>query len=91
MSALDWLADPTHREEAIAIYRKNLPQVSEANAAKAWEGLLAGTEGFQKKAKIDPWGLETVLKLRSEFGRPPKNLADPSKYVDESYYHKAVP
>ena len=47
-------------------------------------------EGFQKKAKLDLEGARTVLKLRSEFAKPQKNLTDPAKYIDESYYRKAV-
>jgi len=46
-------------------------------------------EGFQKRAKLDPAGMATVLKLRSEFGRPRKELADVNKYVDETYYREA--
>jgi ABC-type nitrate/sulfonate/bicarbonate transport system substrate-binding protein len=90
VQSLDWLADPANRAEAVAIYRKNLPQASEASASKAWEALLAGPEGFQKKGKLDIAGIATVLKLRSEFGRPRKTLTHPSKYVDESYYLKAT-
>ncbi len=90
VKSLDWLADPAHRGEAVAIYRKYLPQATDASAGKAWEVLLAGSEGFQKKGKLDRAGIETVLKLRSEFGRPQKTLTDPSKYVDESYYQKAI-
>ena len=88
--ALDWLADPMHRDDAVAVYRKYLPQASEASAAKAWEVLTQGKEGFQKRAKLDPAGMATVLKLRSEFGRPQKQLADVNKYVDESYYLEAL-
>lgn len=90
VAALDWLADPAHRDEAVAVYRKYLPQVGEENARKAWDVLLGGAEGFQKKGKLDLEGARTVLKLRSEFGRPRKDLADPSTYIDESYYRKAV-
>ena len=90
VAALDWLFDPRNRDEAVAIYRRNLPQASEAAAQKAWDALLGGTEGFQRKGKIDPRGARTVLELRSEYGRPPKRLDDPSKYIDESYYRKAV-
>jgi hypothetical protein len=32
-----------------------------------------------------------VLSLRSEFAKPPKNLTNPMKYIDDSYYRKAVP
>ena len=91
VKSLDWLADPANRAEAVTIYRKYLPQATEASATKAWEVLLTGPEGFQKKGKLDLAGIATVLKLRSEFGRPLKSLTDPSKYVDESYYRKAVP
>ena len=34
-------------------------------------------------------GVATVLRLRSEYGRPKKELTDASRYLDESYYHKA--
>jgi ABC-type nitrate/sulfonate/bicarbonate transport system substrate-binding protein len=88
--ALDWIADPANRAEAIAIYRKNIPAASEASALKAWELLTQGSEGFAKRARLDRAGMETVLKLRSEFGRPQKQLADVDKYVDESYYREAV-
>jgi ABC-type nitrate/sulfonate/bicarbonate transport system substrate-binding protein len=91
VSALDWLADPANRDAAVAIYRNYLPQVSEENGRKAWNALLTGTEGLQKKGKIDLAGAATVLRIRSEFGRPQKTLTDPSKYIDESYYKKAVP
>jgi ABC-type nitrate/sulfonate/bicarbonate transport system substrate-binding protein len=90
VKSLDWLADPANRVEAVAIYRRNIPAASAEAANKAWDVLLAGPEGFQRKGKLDLAGIKTVLELRSEFGRPQKNLADPSKYVDESYYRKAL-
>jgi ABC-type nitrate/sulfonate/bicarbonate transport system substrate-binding protein len=90
VAALDWLGDPANRAEAVAIYRKNIPQASEEAANKAWHVLLGGSEGFQKKGKLDRAGIATVLKLRSEFGVPRKELTDPQKYVDESYYNKAT-
>jgi ABC-type nitrate/sulfonate/bicarbonate transport system substrate-binding protein len=90
VAALAWLADPANRDEAVAIYRRNLPRASEAAAQKAWEVLLAGPEGFQKRGEISIAGVRTVLELRSEYGRPRKDLSDPSKYIDESYYRKAL-
>ena len=90
VEALDWLADRAHIDEAVAIYRRNIPNASEEGAKKAWEALVAGSEGFAKKGKIDLEGARTVLKLRSEYGEPRKMLDDPSKYIDESYYLKAL-
>ena len=90
VKALDWLRDPSHRAEAIEIYRANVPQVSEEIAGKAWVTLLAGPEGFQRKAKLDRAGIETVIALRREFARPAVSLGTPDQYIDESYYLKAV-
>jgi ABC-type nitrate/sulfonate/bicarbonate transport system substrate-binding protein len=90
LKALDWLGDPSHRAEAVAIYRAHLPQASEEIAVKAWDALLAGPEGFQKKGKLDRAGIETAIALRKEFARPPVALGAPDKYIDESYYTKAT-
>lgn len=89
-AAMDWLQDPANKEEAISIYVKHTPSAPRPAAQKAYETMFAANEGFQKKAKLDLEGCRTVLKLRSEFAKPQKNLADPLKYIDESYYDKAV-
>lgn len=90
VKSVDWLSDPAHRAEAVSIYRAHQPQVSEENADKAWEVLVAGSEGFQKKAKLDRAGIETVLRLRKEFAHPSVPLGEPGKYIDETYYDKAL-
>jgi len=89
-AAMDWLQDPANRDEAVAIYAKHIPNAPRPAAQKAYEIMFAANEGFQKKAKIDLDGCRTVLKLRSEFAKPQKNLADPLNYIDESYYQKAL-
>ena len=89
VAAMDWLQEPANREEAIAIYMKHVSGARPA-AQKAYEVMFAEKEGFQKRAKLDIEGCRTVLKLRSEFAKPQKNLSDPMKYVDESFYRKAV-
>jgi len=89
-AAMDWLQDPANKEEAISIYVKHTPGAPRPAAQKAYEVMFAANEGFQKKAKLDLEGCRTVLKLRSEFAKPQKNLTDPMKYVDQSYYDRAV-
>jgi len=90
VAAMDWLQDPANKDEAVALYVKHLPNVPRPAAQKAYEAMFAANEGFQKKAKLDLEGCRTVLKVRSEFAKPQKNLTDPMKYIDESYYAKAV-
>ncbi len=90
VEALEWQGKPENRAEAVAIYRKNQPQATDASANKAWEVLLTGPEGFQKRGALSLPGIETVLKLRSDYGRPQKSLTDPSLYFDSSYYQRAT-
>ncbi|TMH76334.1 MAG: ABC transporter substrate-binding protein [Betaproteobacteria bacterium] len=90
VAAMDWLQQPANKDEAVAIYMKHIPNAPGPAAQKAYEIMFAEKEGFQKKAKLDIEGCRTVLKLRSEFAKPQKNLTDPTKYVDESFYRKAV-
>jgi ABC-type nitrate/sulfonate/bicarbonate transport system substrate-binding protein len=90
VAAMDWLQDPANKDEAVEIYLKHVPGAPRPAALKAYEVMFAANEGFQKKARIDLEGCRTVLKLRSEFAKPQKNLGDPMKYIDESYYRTAI-
>jgi ABC-type nitrate/sulfonate/bicarbonate transport system substrate-binding protein len=89
IAALDWLAVPANRGEAIALLRRNLPQMSEQLAAKAYEA-LAPPKGFTPKARVDIDGVKRVLELRSKYGAPKKALTEPAKYYDGKYYEAAV-
>ena len=88
--AVDWLYEPGNRDEAIAIFLKNLPNANAQAAQTAYKVLLSPTDGFQKKARIDMEGGKTVLALRSKYGQPRKSLSDPSPYYDASFYDAAM-
>ncbi|MBW8904862.1 MAG: ABC transporter substrate-binding protein, partial [Betaproteobacteria bacterium] len=89
-AGVDWLYDPANKAEALAILRKNLPTLDEKAAEASYRILLSPTDGFQKKAKIDLAGVRTVLQLRSKYAEPRKNLSDPARYYDESFYREAL-
>src|SRR5882672_9473527 len=88
--AVDWLYDPSNRDEAIAIFLKNLPNATPQAALVAYGILLNPVEGFQRKAKIDMEGVKTVLELRSKYAKPQKTLKDPTIYYDASFYEAAM-
>jgi len=88
--AVDWLYDPANKAEALAILRKNLPNVDEKGAEASYRILLSPAEGFQKKARIDLEGVRTVLRLRSKYAQPQKTLTDPARYYDDSFYREAL-
>jgi ABC-type nitrate/sulfonate/bicarbonate transport system substrate-binding protein len=89
VAALDWLYDPANKAEAIALLRKNLPNMPEELAVKSYDILLDPKAGFTRRAELDVEGIKTVLQLRSEYGEPRKTLTDPSKYYDQQFYAKA--
>ena len=89
VAALDWLAKPENKDEAIAILRKNLPQMSPELAAQSYS-VLAGPKGFTPKAQLDIEGVKRVLALRSRYGEPKKELSDPLRYYDAAYYEAAL-
>lgn len=88
--AVDWLYDPRNKEEAVAIFLKNLPQANVQAANTAYGVLLNPKEGFQRKAKIDMAGVKTVLDLRSKYGKPARKFTDASRYYDPSFYDAAM-
>jgi len=88
--AVDWLYDPKNKDEAIAIFLKNLPQANPQAAETAYRVLLSPKDGFHRKAQIDLEGVRTVLALRSKYGIPQKALTDPAKYYDPSFYQAAM-
>jgi ABC-type nitrate/sulfonate/bicarbonate transport system substrate-binding protein len=88
--AVDWLYDPRNKDEAVLIFRKNLPNVPEQGAQAAYGVLLSPVGGFQKKAQIDLEGVRTVLQLRSKYAEPKKTLSDPARYYDASFYRAAM-
>jgi len=91
VAAVDWLYDPANRAEALAILQKNLPQMKPGNAERSYRDLLQSQHsGFSRKAAIDVEGIRTVLKLRSEFAQPQKELTDPMKYYDPKFYERAL-
>jgi ABC-type nitrate/sulfonate/bicarbonate transport system substrate-binding protein len=89
IAGLDWLYDPANKADAIALLRKNLPNMSEELAAKSYEILLNPKTGFARHAELDIEGVKTVLALRSEYGEPRKQLTDAAKYYDLRYHAKA--
>jgi ABC-type nitrate/sulfonate/bicarbonate transport system substrate-binding protein len=90
LAALDWLYDRGNADAACALLLEKVPNMSPEVASTTCRVFLAAHGGFDPKARLDIKGVETVLVLRSEYGRPQKLLTDPRKYDDMSYYRRAL-
>ena len=89
IAGVEWLYDGNNKDEAIAILRKQLPQMSPELAAQSYS-VLAGPNGFTRRAEFDRRGVQKALELRSEYGQPKKALSDPMRYYDPKYYQAAT-
>jgi len=87
IEGLRWSLDPAHKEAVTELLGKELdlpPDMAAATYAIA----VDPAEGLAKDAKFDMEGFRNVLKLRAEWtGKPP---GPPEKYLDLSYYEKAL-
>jgi ABC-type nitrate/sulfonate/bicarbonate transport system substrate-binding protein len=89
-AATHWLYDRANREIVEPILIANVRDMTPALAKQSYDLLLADQGGLSRDLALDLAGMRTVLRLRSKFGSPRKTLTDPLKYVDLSYYEKAL-
>jgi ABC-type nitrate/sulfonate/bicarbonate transport system substrate-binding protein len=88
--ALRWLYAKDNMQEACAIHMEKMPGMTAELAAATYGLLLAEIGGFEPMAQLDIDGMKTVLALRSEYGRPQKKLTDYQKYMNLTYYSRAL-
>jgi ABC-type nitrate/sulfonate/bicarbonate transport system substrate-binding protein len=88
IEAYRWAAAPGNRAEAAAILAKYL-HVDADIAAGSLEAAIGPQGGVAKDARLDMPGFRNTLKLRAEMagGNPD---AQPEKYLDLSYYERAL-
>jgi ABC-type nitrate/sulfonate/bicarbonate transport system substrate-binding protein len=89
-AALDWLFEPANRRAAIAILGRHVAAVTPALAAPICDRLLHPNDGFQRRAAVDRDGVRTVLALRSRYGKPARTLDEPDRYLDLTWYKRAL-
>jgi ABC-type nitrate/sulfonate/bicarbonate transport system substrate-binding protein len=87
VEGLRWALDPANKDEAIKLLADGLKLAPEI-AARCYEIEADPVTGLAKDAKFDLDGFKNVLRLRAEFegGTP----AAPDKYLDLSYYQRAL-
>ena len=88
-NALGWLYDPANKAATIALITENA-KLSPELATQVYGVAIDPQNGLAPKAAIDLEGVRTVLALRSAYGIPRKTLSEPSKYIDDRAYRRAV-
>jgi ABC-type nitrate/sulfonate/bicarbonate transport system substrate-binding protein len=88
--AVEFLRNPENRDVAQTLLVANVRAMTPALAKQSLDVLLDHESGFFSDLRLDPRGMETVLRLRSKFSDARRKLSDPAKYVDASYRLKAL-
>jgi ABC-type nitrate/sulfonate/bicarbonate transport system substrate-binding protein len=90
VEALRFVRDPANKAEAVALLIDKL-KLKPATAERTYQLLLEPTFGFTPDAKFDLQGFKNMLALRAEIQRRPDDApADPARYIDLSYYQRAM-
>ena len=84
VAATEWLV--ADKAGTIEVLRARVKGLDEATAGLIYEGLL-GPGGMNRKGQLNLKGIDTVLALRQKAG---SKTGDPSRYIDTSYYAKAM-
>jgi ABC-type nitrate/sulfonate/bicarbonate transport system substrate-binding protein len=72
------------------VLKTRVKGLDDKGAETIYTGLTTGKGGLARKAEINVAGVKTVLDMRSDYAEPKKQLGDPQKYLDLSYYQKAL-
>lgn len=89
-ASVAWLVDPANAEEAMALLRERTPGTSPDLARKIHARLTDPQRGIRRDASVDLEGVRTVLRLRSTYATQPRQLDDPSRYVDATIREEAL-
>jgi len=85
-----WAFDPKNRAELEAIIAKRMKLDPETIKASV-EAAVGRKHGLDKDMRLDMAGFKETLRLRAEYaGKPGAKPASPSKYIDLTYYKKAL-
>lgn len=89
LAGLAWTLDPANKEDATQVLLRNMPEIKPPVAGAVMASLLSPRSGLTPEGAITIEGIRTVLALRSRYGKPGVPLADPYKYIDQSYLDSA--
>ncbi len=79
-----------NKADAIAVMKTRIKGISDEEAETIYVAMTSGKGGLNKGAKVNLDGVKMLLDLRNEFSGSDKKLTDTKKYIDTTYYDKAM-
>jgi ABC-type nitrate/sulfonate/bicarbonate transport system substrate-binding protein len=78
------------RAGAIAVMKKHINNVSDADIEATYAEMVTSRGGLNRRGAMNMDGVRTLLALRNELAGSGRQLNEPNRYVDLSYYQKAL-
>jgi ABC-type nitrate/sulfonate/bicarbonate transport system substrate-binding protein len=75
---------------SLAVMKKHIKGLSDEELDSAYTEMVTSKGGLNKGARINMDGVKMLLALRNELSGSPTKLTDASKYIDLSWYDKAM-
>lgn len=88
VAATEWVFKD--KAGAIALMKTRLKNMPDAEVESAYVEMTTSKGGLNPGARINAEGVKTLLALRNELSGSSVKLTDASRYIDTSYYTKAV-
>jgi len=90
LKGLAWTRAPENRAAGAALLQAKMPEIKPGVVDAVMNSLLSPRSGLTPRADILRDGMQTVLDLRSRYGAKGKVLHGIDKYLDLSFYQRAV-
>jgi ABC-type nitrate/sulfonate/bicarbonate transport system substrate-binding protein len=81
LQGLDWTLNPAHREAAAALLQARMPEIKPGVVGAVMASLLSPRSGLTPGGAVLRDGMQTVLDLRSQYGRGAQALTDVDRYL----------
>jgi ABC-type nitrate/sulfonate/bicarbonate transport system substrate-binding protein len=75
---------------ALALMKSHLPKLSAAEIESSYDEMVTSKGGLNRGGRINVDGVKMLLTLRNESPAATRQLTDPDKYIDLTYYAKAT-
>jgi ABC-type nitrate/sulfonate/bicarbonate transport system substrate-binding protein len=90
LKGLEWTLAPENRAKAAALLQAKMPEIKPGVVEAVLNSVLSPRSGLTPGGAVLRDGMQTVLDLRSQYGKGEKKLNDVDKYLALSYYDEAV-
>jgi ABC-type nitrate/sulfonate/bicarbonate transport system substrate-binding protein len=89
LNTLEWLGDDANRNTAVNLLQKRLA-LTELVAQATYEQLRDPDKGFTPRARFNQAGFARVLNIRAETEGADAAIANPTAYLDLSFYDRVA-